>query len=208
MVSALDAHPEVSLVCGGRISIDEQGRAFALKRYSSQEASVPGHKVVSRCLFGGNFIGEPTAVMFRKSDMHAGFRDDLPQLMDLDMWFRLLENGKLLNIETPLCSIRFHRMQMTLKNISSGKIIDDNVYIINEYMDKPYIQKTYWSIFRLRLMMTYRIWVSRKVFSRARRGALLKQFGIYSLYPVMPVISLVLGVTRKIAIRACAYLKN
>lgn len=40
----------------------------------------------------GNWIGEPTCVMFRRSRAVAagGFRTDVYQLVDLDLWFRLM----------------------------------------------------------------------------------------------------------------------
>lgn len=202
MVAGLDAHPEVSLVCGGRLSISESGQPFGLRRYSSREEVIPGYKVITRCLFGGNFIGEPTAVMFRKSDMLARFRDDLPQLMDMEMWFRLLENGKLLNIDTPLCSIRFHEAQMTRENIKSGRLIEDNVRLFNEFSKKPYLKATPWLVIRHKLLMTYRVWVSRKFITRETRRSVLTRFGIRLVYPLMPMISSVLALKRKFARRA------
>lgn len=201
MVAGLDAHPAVSLVCGGRLSISESGQAFGLRRYSTRREAVQGHKVITRCLFGGNFIGEPTAVMFRKSDMLARFRDDLPQLMDMEMWFRLLEGGALLNIETPLCAIRFHEAQMTRENIRAGRLIEDNVRIFNEFAKKPYVEATPWLVIRHKLLMTYRVWVSRKFISRETRRTVLARFGIRFVYPLMPMISSVLALKRRFARR-------
>jgi len=202
MVAGLDAHPAVSLVCGGRLSINESGQPFGLRRYSSHKEVIPGYKVITRCLFAGNFIGEPTAVMFRKSDMTVRFRDDLPQLMDMEMWFRLLENGKLLNIETPLCSIRFHEAQMTRENIKSGRLIEDNVRIFNEFSKKPYLKATPWLVIRHKLLMTYRVWMSRKFITRETKRSVLTRFGIRFVYPLMPMISSVLALKRKFARKA------
>lgn len=201
MVAGLDAHPAVSLVCGGRLSINESGQPFGLRRYSSRKEVIPGYKVITRCLFGGNFIGEPTAVMFRKSNMLARFRDDLPQLMDMEMWFRLLESGELLNIETPLCAIRFHEAQMTRENIKSGRLIEDNVRLFNEFSKKPYLKATPWLVIRHKLLMTYRVWVSRKFITREKRRSVLTRFGIRFVYPLMPMISSVLALKRKFARR-------
>ncbi len=202
MVVELDTHPAVSLVCGGRLSMNESGQPFGLRRYSSHKEVVPGYKVITRCLFGGNFIGEPTAVMFRKSDMLARFRDDLPQLMDMEMWFRLLESGELLNIEIPLCAIRFHEAQMTQANIKSGRLIEDNVRIFNEFSKKPYLKVTPWLVIRHKLLMTYRVWVSRKFISSETRRSVLTRFGIRFVYSLMPMISSVLALKRKFGRRA------
>lgn len=202
MVAGLSTHPAVSLVCGGRLSIDESGQPFGLRRYSSRKEVIPGSEVITKCLFGGNFIGEPTAVMFRKSVMRARFRDDLPQLMDMEMWFRFLESGELLNIETPLCAIRFHEAQMTRENIRLGRLIDDNIRLFNEFSQKPYLKVTRWLVIRHKVLMTYRVWVSRKFITREVRRTVLARFGIRFVYPLMPVISSVLAMKRTFARRA------
>lgn len=187
MVTGLEMNPEVSLVCGGRLSLNEAGQAFGTRHYSSSRAVISGRKAISRCLFGGNFIGEPTAVMFRKADAHVRFRDDLPQLMDMEMWFRLLEKGDLLNIETSVCGIRFHEAQMTQENIKLGHLIGDNVRILSEFLKKPYLEVTKWSMIRLKLLMTYRVWVSRKYISGKKRSNVLREYGIRALYPFAPM---------------------
>lgn len=202
MAAALDAHPAVSLVCGGRLSINEAGQAFGLRRYSSHTEVIPGNKVITRCLFGGNFIGEPTAVMFRKSDMLARFRDDLPQLMDMELWFRFLEHGELLSIEIPLCAIRFHESQMTRVNIKSGRLIEDNVHIFNEFSKKPYLEVTPLLVLRHKLLMTYRVWVSRRFVSRETRRSVLTRFGSRFAYPMMPIVSSALALKRMFVKRA------
>ncbi len=201
MVVELDTHPEVSLVCGGRLGINESGRAFSLQRYSSRKEIIPGHEAITRCLYGRNYIGEPSAVMFRKSDVLEGFRDDLPQVMDMELWFRLLETGKLMSIESPLCSVRFHDAQMTRKNIKAGSLVDDNIRVFLEYSVKSYIDVSPWLVIRHKLLMTYRVWISRRYITHEKSSLVLKMFGIPYLYPFMPVISLILVIYRKIAVR-------
>lgn len=196
MVAGLEAYPAASLVCGGRLSIDESGRVFGLRRYSSHQEVIPGFTAISRCLFGGNFIGEPTAVMFRKSDALSRFRDDLPQLMDMEMWFNILEHGALLSIETPVCAIRFHDNQMTLENIRSSKLVDDNIRVFNEFSEKSYLQVTSTSKVRHRLLMTYRIWRSRKFMSKETKRYALKKYGLFFMYFLMPAMYFTIALKR------------
>lgn len=134
--------------------------------------------------------------------MHARFRDDLPQLMDMEMWFRLLESGKLLNIETPLCSIRFHEAQMTRENIKLGRLIKDNICLFKEFSQKPYLEVTPRLVILHKLLMTYRLWVSRKFITRETKQSVLTRFGIRFAYPFMPMISFVLALKRKLSRRA------
>src|SRR3989338_6407950 len=99
MAAGLDLHQSVKLVGSGRLVVDERGNELGVRRYMTGDAIVRGKQVITRCLFGGNYIGEPTAVMFRKSDLKGCFREDMPQLSDMDMWFQLLEQGDLLSLE-------------------------------------------------------------------------------------------------------------
>ena len=205
MVAGLDAHPEVSLVCGGRLSINHIGRSFGLHRYSSQNQVVKGHTAIIRCLFGGNFIGEPSAVLFRNSNFLPRFHAEFPQLMDMDMWFRLLENGHLLSIKIPLCSIRFHEDQMTRENIKSGKLIDDNILIFNEFVHKDYVKFTVSNVLWFKFLMTYRVWLSRKVISHEMRRETLTNYCIRIAYPLMPFFFLVIYLSRKLVNRQKSY---
>ncbi|PYE85248.1 glycosyltransferase family 2 protein [Phyllobacterium leguminum] len=177
MAAVLESHPTVSLVCSGRTNINES-RPLGLRRYSSRTAVVSGYEAINRCLFGGNFIGEPTATMFRKSDARSEFRNDLPQLLDMDMWFRLLERGDLYSIASPLCAIRCHSAQITQENIKSGKIIDDNILIFDEFSKKAYLRVSFWPIIRHKWMMAYRVWVSRQYISKKKRWISLNDMGL------------------------------
>lgn len=188
MVAGLDAYPAVSLVCGGRLSINEAGQPFGLQNYSTRSGIIPGYKVINRCLFGGNFIGGPSAVMFRKSDAFALFREDLPQLMDMVMWFGLLENRSLLSIGTPLCAIRCHEDQITMANVRSSLLIDDNIRVFDEFSNKPYVRLVFLSNVHHKLLMTYRLWRSKEFISKDRRRDILEAYGFRFFYVFMPIV--------------------
>lgn len=199
MATALDSDQTVSLVCCGRTSVTETGQPFGLRRYSTENLTVSGCDAISRCVFGDNYIGEPTAVMFRKTDIPPLFREDLPQLMDMELWFRLLERGSLTSIGAPLCSIRFHDNQITHANIKSSRIIEDNIRVYSEYSTKPYLRFSRWMAFRHKFMMTFRVSRSRKFISPEYRDTVLRQYGICSLFPVMPAIFHTMIVARKVS---------
>lgn len=197
MVAALDTRLSVTLVCGGRLNINEAGLAIGLRRYSSRQEVIPGYRAITRCLFGGNLIGEPSAVMFRKADLVTCFRDDLPQLMDMEMWFQLLEKGDLLSIEAPLCASRIHAAQMTNANIKSEKMILDNVRINEEYSNKSYLKATPVSVILHKLLMTYRVWISRKYISSEMRESVLARYGSQVAYTIMPIVWVSLTLKRE-----------
>lgn len=199
LIQGLQDHPEAVLACGGRISINDEGKSFGLRHYDVRDGVVPGNMVVSRCLYSRNYIGEPTAVLFRKADMQFGFREELPQLMDMELWLRMLQKGSLLNIAAPVCSIRFHAGQMTHKNIRSGALVQDNVRVFTEFSSRADLQVTPILAIRHKLLMTYRVWVSRKFITAQTRRDVLRRFGSHLAYPLMPILSSLLLAKRKFA---------
>jgi len=125
MVQVMSAHPEVSLVACARQLVDRNLRPHRAARYSRRFVLADGATVVRRCFFFGNLIGEPTAVMFRRADAVRGFDDGYRQLMDLEMWLRLLKRGAFAFLPDPLCKVRRHAKQITLENVKSGIVLSD-----------------------------------------------------------------------------------
>lgn len=199
MVGAFEEQPSAILVVAGRDIVDVSGNRTGLRRYSTRRSTVQGYKVIQRCLFGGNYIGEPTAVMFRRRDATRGFRADFIQLTDLEMWFSLLERGELVSLPETLCAIRHHGGQMTVQSIKSGALIEDNVRLYEEYSRKEYIQNNWKNNFARRVRMAYRIWISRKYLEPLRRREVLKRHSTTLVYYlIMPIVGGLFACLRKI----------
>lgn len=196
MVAVLDANQSVTLVCSGRLIVNEADEKLGFKQFPSVDDIIRGRNVITRCLFGKNYIGEPTAVMFRKKDLTGGFREDLPQLMDMEMWFQLLERGDLLCIGGPLCAVRLHSGQVTHTNKKSGKLIDDNVKLYDEYSRKPYLKITPLLVMKRKILMTYRVWVSREFISESKKRMILDQYASKLIYILMPLIEYVVSLEK------------
>jgi glycosyltransferase involved in cell wall biosynthesis len=196
MADALTRYPSANIACGARVIINESGEPIALKRYSSKRVLVSGKQAIARCVFGTNFIGEPTAVMFRKSDVTSGFRDDIPQLLDMEMWFRLLEKGDLVNIERPLCVVRMHAAQMSDMNRKSGSLVLDHVKIFEEYGGLRVGRLSPFRLIQHKLATTYRVWFSRKFLSAEQKARILEEHGMGVMYPFMPFVFLALALKK------------
>ncbi len=196
MVAVLDTNQSVTLVCSGRLIVNEAGEKLGFKQFPFVDDIIKGSNVITKCLFGKNYIGEPTAVMFRKKDVTGGFREDLPQLMDMEMWFQLLERGDLLCIGGPLCAVRIHSGQVTYTNKESGKLIDDNVKIFDEYSRKPYLKITPLLVLKRKMLMTYRVWVSRKFISESKKRMVLDQYASKLIYILMPLVEYVVSLEK------------
>lgn len=99
----------VSLVCSGRDVINPEGKALMRRAFASRELRLPGPAAVRRSMRAGtNTIGEPAAVLFRRSALEkAGpFSAEFPYVIDLNLWIRLLLQGDLYSIPEPLCAFR------------------------------------------------------------------------------------------------------
>jgi glycosyltransferase involved in cell wall biosynthesis len=75
-----------------------------------------------------NKIGEPTAVLIAKTvfDKVGLFDCDLKQVLDLDMWLRIMQHFKVGYINQSLAGFRVHRNQQSIQNARSGASwIDD-----------------------------------------------------------------------------------
>ncbi len=197
MVAGLDAQESVKLVACGRSIIDKQGHKSTIRRYSRSDVTIPGKQAITECLYGSHYIGEPSAVMFRKSGLEGGFREDLPQVLDIDMWFRLLEQGDLLYLGTPLCAIRQHDGQMTNANIQSGALIDDNIKLFEAYSHKAYIKPTLRLIAQRKVYIAYRVWMSRKYISSEKRERVLHRYGSVLAYWLMPMAWFMLNLKKR-----------
>jgi glycosyltransferase involved in cell wall biosynthesis len=113
-VKILDEYPGVSLVTAGSAT-------FGGKQDIRQPALTglqDGMKVIAACLKNGigNWIGEPTVVMFRKNSIQTEkFNSDYICLVDLDMWLRLLNQGDCYIIPETLAYFRVHGQQASDK---------------------------------------------------------------------------------------------
>ena len=194
MAAVLDEHADAALVAGGRMLVDEQGAQVGMRRCADTMEIVPGEMAIDRCLFGANAIGEPTAVMFRRAQASRGFREDLSHLMDLEMWFYLLEQGDLACLPEPLCAVRRHAGQMTMHSIKSGALVEDNIRLFEAYGGKPYVRHGWRKESSRRLRLAYRIWLSRRHLDPARRREILRRYSSPWAYRlVMPMLGPVLS---------------
>jgi glycosyltransferase involved in cell wall biosynthesis len=141
MVSLLDSRPDVSLAGSARNLVDPEGIRLSVTFHFRGGAVVNGSDVIDRCLRERkNLIGEPSAVMFRRRDAMRGFDERYKHLVDLEMWFHLLEMGAFGFIDAPLVSFRVHPGQQTVQNIDQRADIEDAFLLFEEYLGKPYLR--------------------------------------------------------------------
>ena len=139
MVEMLNDHPAASLVGSATQILDEHSQVTKV-RDPFKPGILDGRQTILRCLEQGNLIGEPSIVMFRRAQAARGFETHLPQLLDLDMWFHLLEQGQFAYIAEPLCAFRIHAGQQTKVNRENG--INDELLLIINWHAKPWMRSS------------------------------------------------------------------
>ena len=105
------------------------------------EHNVGSSLVAQMMLLGGagNWIGEPTSVMFRRQLALAagGLRDDIYQLVDVDFWFRLMLRSTVCFVPHEL-SVRTHSAGTeSARNTETGRSWLDHLRILTWLMVDP-----------------------------------------------------------------------
>lgn len=105
-----DRDERIALVFSARDVLGPDGRVITRRSYpGGHEGSIAGDAVRRACVRRGtNLLGEPGAVLFRKSlaDRVGAFDATNPYVIDLDYWFRLLAHGSAYFCTDSLASFR------------------------------------------------------------------------------------------------------
>ena len=158
MVSLLDNDDTISLACSARNLINESSLVTKIESHFNT-GIIEGTEVINHCLANQwNYIGEPSVVLFRKCQAGRGFNSIYKQIVDLEMWFHLLEQGSFAYINEPLCSFRIHGQQQTRVNAENLAALNDIFYLQGDYLDKEYVHLSGTMKAYLKFDSLYGIW--------------------------------------------------
>jgi glycosyltransferase involved in cell wall biosynthesis len=126
MVPVMEQYPNVSLVTSKRDMFGSKNKSSELPLLYLQEGKTVIYSSIREK--AGNWIGEPTTVMFRKSALKIGeFNTSYTCLVDWEMWLRLLTVGDCYIIPETLSYFRVHDKQ------ASKLIMNDYKYTFEDY---------------------------------------------------------------------------
>jgi glycosyltransferase involved in cell wall biosynthesis len=138
MVAAMESDASIALVGSASHLIDAHSRLLKVRNRFRRSGVRDGKSVIIHCLeHDKNLIGEPSLVLFRKSQSARGFDEQLVQLLDQEMWFHLLEQGRFAYIAEPLCAFRQHPAQLTEANWRSGVSAHEGLFLVEKYYRRP-----------------------------------------------------------------------
>lgn len=208
MLSLFETKKSIFLVSSSRRIIDSESNTIGMKSPFKRDLIVRGTKLINLCLAKqDNLIGEPTAVMFRKSDATRGFQSQYRQIVDLEMWFHLLEKGDFAYIREPLCAFRIHPRQQTINNRSSPLSVLNDVFQLNEeYLRKPYITIGGFGRNYIKYDSLYKIWklyITNQIPKQAAIQEIEARYGYRKfllLYPFYKTYKPLLKLYRKVGL--------
>jgi glycosyltransferase involved in cell wall biosynthesis len=165
LVELLEANTSTVLAVSARSVIDENSKVVEVWSHLGSTELYQGHEVIARCWerYCCNLIGEPSAVMFRRRDAARGFDTAYRQIVDLEMWFHLLEKGDLVYTPEILCCFRRHEQQQTELNHINQVGDRESWRLFVAHSGKPYLQS------RFRKALFNQLYQIRKHLKRNKR---------------------------------------
>ena len=140
MVRMMEGNPSVSLVVSASNLIDSRSQRIEYRNNFGTTGIHDGKQVIVRCWErNANLVGEPSLALFDKAQAARGFDEKMVQLLDLDMWFYLLEQGDLGYIAEPLCAFRKHPAQQTAINARTGAAADEQMILFERTVCKSWM---------------------------------------------------------------------
>lgn len=170
LATVLECNQEVTLACSYRKLINKDSILLAERGMTPTDCAVDGKQVIRDCLTTArNFVGEPTAVMFRKQQAARGFDPAYSQLVDLEMWCHLLLQGASWCCREPLAAFRLHDGQQTAANNKSLVHLEEILRIYDRYLHASNLRLPFLLEKAIYYVQCYRIWKGyrqKKVFDR------------------------------------------
>lgn len=110
-VLTMRSHPNASVASAARLMVNQTSRPFFRMPSPFPAGVIAGPVAARKCLLSGtNLIGDPVAVLFRKSafDSAGCFNPEIKYCTDMEMWLRLLSLGDLYFDQSTLVLYRIH----------------------------------------------------------------------------------------------------
>jgi glycosyltransferase involved in cell wall biosynthesis len=140
VLEPLERDASVSLVGAASELINSKSQALAVRNYFQKTRTLDGKDVIVKCLEENkNILGEPSLVMFRRSHAARGFDPRYRQIVDMEFWFHLLEQGRFAYVAEPLFGFRVHPQQASAANARSGAAREEQMLLLTDYCAKPWL---------------------------------------------------------------------
>ena len=121
-LAILQANEEVSLVLVGTDLINNDDKIIGAYAHWPKAGVFEGRKISKKSVMLNNFFGNPVCALFRKTDFDktGGFDEDIPYILDFDLWIGLSALGKIAFIKEKLSAFRVRKDSNTGKLTGKG----------------------------------------------------------------------------------------
>jgi hypothetical protein len=159
MASLFERYPRVGLVFSARdVLLEDPNDPMAVEwkkkfgllhtRFSSLREVNQGRDLFNQWLrdgFSDNWVGEPSCVMVKKECVEriGMFNTRMVQIVDSEMWIRLMYFFDVGFIEEPLSAFTFHRSSTTYLNIAQRRTRFDRLWLFQGLLCYKEIRKTH-----------------------------------------------------------------
>ncbi len=135
-VAMLEKDSSLALVTTALRCIDAAGKNVGEVAWMKQETILRDVDVITANLVYGNFIGIPSATLIRGEALaKAGpFSENFPQMMDVEMYLRLIRQGQVGFLPERLCAWRLHAHAMTTTYRKTGVVRRDMRLLTEEML--------------------------------------------------------------------------
>lgn len=174
-----------------RLLIDAESNVVRTLTPFRGDYMTKGTDVINKCLYRQkNLIGEPSTVMFRRGQSARGFNENYTHIVDLEMWFHLLEQGKFAYLSEPLSAFRVHPDQQTAVNRRDLRRVEDMFHLLEDYVNKPYVDLG--KVFKryLEYRQVHEIWklyVKKHIGRRPAFDIIDRRWGIAGFFLLLPL---------------------
>ncbi|MCD2345383.1 glycosyltransferase family 2 protein [Clostridium guangxiense] len=138
MIQCFYIYENIKLVTSHRGIIDKNGNLLAdidvTKPIANMNQPIAGLHAIGKLILQGNFIGEPTTVLFRKRDVSKfGLLNgrQFYALVDIATWISLLLTGNFVYMSDTLSYFRIHESQNTMSQEIRIKILLESLILVD-----------------------------------------------------------------------------
>lgn len=156
LADALDRYPEASIASSDRWMLHSSGKARRVG-LPGTEALYDSRDICARSMLCFNIIGEPSAVLLRRAMIPgSGFDERMQQMVDWDLWLRMMSTGKLAYIHRPLTTYRVHAATASSRHFREARAARDLLIMSAHFRSGGYPPVERFAISRLRLLCLLR----------------------------------------------------
>jgi len=162
----MDADPDIGLVYGQAIKVDEGGNPIGVRRspWPGGDYVRAGLDEMAKLLFYSYMTTSTTLVRRAALETVGAFRADLPTGQDWELWLRIARHYKVGYVDTPIAIYRVHADSITGKKLAKT-MLATHTQVLRELLSDPEVARRHGKLHpsirvNLQLRASHMAWIS------------------------------------------------